>query len=75
MKNSILGVTFFLSRSVLGAVTIGLYVVLWGTEDDGESESMVEQDNIVVKVESESHCYLKTRTLILLRHVNDIALL
>ncbi|XP_044388914.1 nascent polypeptide-associated complex subunit alpha, muscle-specific form [Triticum aestivum] len=30
--------------SVLGAITIGLYVVLWGTEDDGESESMVEEN-------------------------------
>lgn len=71
----------FLSRSVLGAVTIGLYVVLWGTEDDGKSERMVEQDNIVVKVESENNLSepvlsenVNAESLIL-RRANDIALL
>jgi hypothetical protein len=54
-------------RSVLGAITIifGLYVVLWGKADDVKSErlaisctepeSIVEQDSIGVKIESETN--------------------
>jgi hypothetical protein len=60
-------VHFFLPHSVLGAITIifGLYVVLWGKADDVKSErlairctdpeSIVEQDSIGVKIESETN--------------------